>query len=366
MRSSATCQYRATQNSPSFFPLWNQSVSTSHSNVQSQNANGHEWPALHTVHVTQKQDIMRNSTKRAVSLAAAAITGVLVLAGCGGDPLKSGSGGGGDSSAITVSSANFPEAEIIANIYSGALQSKGIKVNEKFNIGSREAYVPAIEKGDIDLIPEYTGNLLAYLDPKADASTPEKIDDGLAKVLPEKKLSVLNKAPGEDKDAIVVTQQTAKDWNLKSIADLQSHQSELTVGGPPEFNTRQTGMVGIKSAYGVSAASYEPISDGGGPATVKALVDGKVKAANIFTTSPAITANNLVALEDPKNVFPAQNVIPLIREDKVTDQVKEALNAVSEKLTTEELLKLNTEVSGDAKKEPKKAAQDWLKDKGLS
>ena len=89
------------------------------------------------------------------------------------------------------------------------------------------------------------------------------------------------------------------------------------------------------------------ISDGGGPATVRALTDGTVTAANIFSTSPAIPQNNLVVLEDPKNNFPAANVVPLVNSQKKSDQLKTVLDAVSAKLTTEGLTQLNTEVSGN-------------------
>ncbi|WAL40581.1 ABC transporter substrate-binding protein [Brevibacterium sp. BRM-1] len=304
--------------------------------------------------------------RRALALSAAALVGALSLAGCGGDPLSGGDDKkDGDSKTVTVSSANFPESEVIGNLYAGALKAKGVEVEEKFNIGSREAYIPALEDGSIDVVPDYTGNLLSFLDEKADISSPEKIDAELPKALDAKGLTMLDKAPAEDKDSMTVTADTAKQWSLKSIGDLKAHNADLTVGAPPEFQKRSVGLPGLEKLYGVKPAKFEAISDGGGPATVKALTDGKVKAANIFTTSPAIKANGLVVLEDPKDNFPAQNVIPVMKADGASDEVKDALNAVSKQLSTDELRKLNDEVSGDAKTEPSKAAEDWLKEKGL-
>ncbi|MCI1675175.1 MAG: ABC transporter substrate-binding protein [Ancrocorticia sp.] len=275
------------------------------------------------------------------------------------------SGSSDSSSTITVGSANFTESEILANIYAIALRDAGYDVKEKFNIGSREVYIPALEDSSIDLIPDYTGNLLSYLDSSATATAADDVDAALPAALKAKGLAMGTPAPAEDKDSIVVTEQTAKEWNLKEIGDLAAHNDELTFGGTPEFKERAVGLPGLKANYGVVPSNYVAIADGGGPATVAALVDGTVKAANIYTTSPDIPANNFVVLEDPKNNFPAQNVVPIFREGAVDSAALEVLNKVSAELTTDDLLSINAEVSGDAKMEPKAAAEQWLEDKGL-
>lgn len=289
----------------------------------------------------------------------------LSLAACGGDPLDDG-GSADDSSTIVVGSANFPESETVAFIYAEALRANGFDVETEMSIGSREVYVPALRGGSLTLLPDYTGNLLEYLDPASTATTAAEIDAALpAALAPD--LAITTPAPAEDKDAVVVTRETAEKWNLTSIADLAPHSAEVTFAAPAEFQERSVGLPGLRENYGldISATNFVPISDGGGPATVEALTSGQVTAANIFTTSPAIEANDLVVLADPESNFPAQNVVPLFRASAVTEQLRRVLDAVSAKLTTEELVGLNTAVSGDSKTEPRAAAQEWIARQGL-
>lgn len=293
------------------------------------------------------------------------VAGSLVLSGCSDPTAAPSPTDEAGSTTLMVSSANFPESEIIGNLYAEALKAKGYSVETKFNIGSREAYIPALADGSIDLIPDYTGNLLLFIDPAADVSSPESILSALPKALEDKGLSMFTPAAAEDKDAVVVTRATAEKWNLETIEDLAAHNAEVTMAGPPEFKDRPVGLPGLEKNYGFVPSKFEPISDGGGPATVKALVDGKVTAANIFTTSTAIPANDLVVLEDPKNNFPAQQVVPVAAKGKVDEGAQQAIDAISAKLSTEELIKLNEQVSGDAKIEPKQAAITWLTDQGL-
>jgi osmoprotectant transport system substrate-binding protein len=303
-----------------------------------------------------------------VVLVTAAAT-VIALAGCGGggNPLKGGGGGGGGSSTtITVGSANFPENSLLAEIYAQALEAKGVKVNRKFNIGTREAYIPALKDGSIDLLPEYTGNLLSFLKKgkvPGNNLTADKVYTDTQAALPSN-LELLDKASAEDKDAITVTQATASKYNLKSIADLKSHASSLTIGGPPEFEKRFAGLVGLKQLYGLKFKQFKKL-DTAGPITVKALKDGNVDAADLFTTDPAVAANNFVALQDPKQLFLAQNVTPLINKKKANSKVSGALNAISAKLTTDQLKDLVKQVVTD-KKDPATVAKTWLSQNGLA
>ncbi|GAA4365129.1 ABC transporter substrate-binding protein [Paeniglutamicibacter cryotolerans] len=239
-----------------------------------------------------------------------------------------------------------------------------MKVETKFNIGSREAYIPALTQGSINLLPDYTGNLLLFLDPQADVSTPEAIEKELPGALAAKGLVALTPASAQDKDSVAVTRETADKWNLKTIGDLAAHNDQLILGAPPEFKERPVGLPGLKDHYGVVPSKFVPFADGG-PASVKALLAGKITAANVFTTSTDITDNDLVVLEDPKQNFPAQNVVPVAGKDKLSDAAVSAIDAVSAKLTTEELLKLNGWVSGSQKLEPAAAAEQWLTEQGL-
>ncbi len=308
---------------------------------------------------------MRTSRFRSSRLlvAAATVLSLAALTACGSSDNSDGSS---DPNTVVVGSANFTESEIIANIYAEALRVNGFDVSTSFNIGSRESYVPALKDGSITLIPDYTGNLLQYLDPAATATSSEDVLAALPAALGSE-LAITTPASAEDKDAVVVTKETADKWNLKTIADLAPHSAEVKFGAPAEFQERPVGLPGLKANYGldISASNFVPIADGGGPATVKELASGDITAANIFTTSASIPANNFVVLEDPKNNFPAQNVVPVLRASSSSDKLAAVLDAVSAKLTTEELLELNVAVSGDAKTEPAAAAKAWISAQGL-
>jgi len=294
-------------------------------------------------------------------------TAALALAACGGgsDPLaNSGSSGSGASDTVVIGSANFTESQIIANIYAQALQAKGVKVDLRPPIGSRETYFPAIKEGSIDLIPEYTGTLLQYVDKAAPETEPDAVYAALQKALPEN-LTVLEKSTAEDKDAVVVTQDTATKYNAKSIEDIAANCGQLVFGGPPEFQTRPDGIPGLQKTYNCTFKEYKAL-DAGGPLTVAALKNGDVQAADLFTTDASIPANNFVVLTDPKSNFAAQNVVPLANKAKATGTVAQVLNSISAKLTTEGLTKLNAEASSDAKPSLETVAKNWLAQNGLA
>jgi osmoprotectant transport system substrate-binding protein len=309
---------------------------------------------------------------RRLAATAVAVSAALALSACGGggDPLanggsgSAGGGGGTPSQTIVVGSANFTESQILAEIYAQALQAKGVQVDKKLNIGSRETYIPALQDGSIDLLPEYTGTLLQYLNKNATETDAAAVYTALQKTVPGT-LTVLDKAAAEDKDAVVVTQETAAKYNAKSIADLAPNCGQVVFGGPSEFQSRPDGIPGIAKTYNCTFKSYQSL-DAGGPLTVGALKNGDVQAADIFTTDASIPANNFVVLEDPKSNFAAQNIVPLINKAKATPEVSAALNAVTAKLTTEELTALNAEAASDTKPSPETVAKNWLSKQGLS
>jgi osmoprotectant transport system substrate-binding protein len=294
----------------------------------------------------------------------AAVTG-LALAACGGssgassNPLSS----GGSKGTVVVGSANFPEDELLAEIYIEALQGKGVKVTPKLNIGAREAYYPQIEKGTITIIPEYNGALLTTsVDPKSKAATTAQVDAELTARLPSS-LEILTPSSAQDKDSVTVTQATAAKYHLKSIADLKPVASKMVIGGPPEFKTRTDGLVGLKENYGLTFKSFSPL-DESGPVTLAALTSGKVQAADVFTTTPQIITDHLVALADPKFNFAAQNVIPLVYKKGVNPTIVATLNAISAKLTTAGLLAMDKQIIIDHANYSTVAAA-WLKQQGL-
>jgi osmoprotectant transport system substrate-binding protein len=305
--------------------------------------------------------------KTKIGAMAATLAVLLPLSACGGDPTSGGGTGSASSPAITVGSANFPENQLLAEMYSQALEAKGVKVNRKFNIGARELYVKALKEGTINMLPEYNGNFLAFLSKNGEVptgiSTTEQVDAALPKVLPSG-LEVLKSSPAEDKDTLTVTAATASKYKLKSIEDLKPVASKLTLGAGPEFKTRFQGIVGLKKVYGLSFKSFKSL-DPGGPLTKAALKKGQIQVANIFSTDSSIQTDKLVVLEDPKNLFLAQNITPVIEKSKAKGDVASTLDAVSAALTTESLTKYLAEVAVD-KKSYETVAKEFLSDNSLS
>jgi len=314
---------------------------------------------------------VRSTLTRASVLIAAGLAAALALSACGSsEPLASSSsstasaaassGASGSESAsgpIVIGSANFPESALIANIYAAALKAKGVEASTSLNIGSREIYLKALQDGSIDLVPEYSGVLLQYFDPTATAVSSDDVYTALVAKTPSG-LKVLTKSAAEDKDAVVVTKATADANNLKSIADLAPVASTFILGGPPEWATRPTGVPGLKEKYGLTFKEFKAL-DAGGPLTLGALTSDQIQAGNLFTTDPSIPANDLVVLEDPKNLFAAQNVLPLINAAKSNPDVDAALDAVSAKLDTATLTELLTKVQVD-KEDSAQVAQEWV------
>jgi osmoprotectant transport system substrate-binding protein len=264
---------------------------------------------------------------------------------------------------ITIGSAAFPENEILADIYAGALTAKGVKVTKKLNIGERPVYMAALKDGSIDFIPEYSGSILVYLDSKATAKTPDEVFAALKTLAAAQNLTALTYAPAQDSDTITVTQATATKYNLKSIADLSAVASKLTFGAPAQFQTRADGLPALKSVYNVVFGKFTVLS-AGGALTVTALKNGTVDGADIFSTDPAIAANNFISLEDTKSMFAAQNIVPLVSSAKLSTTITDAANAVSAKLDTKTLASLVAKVQVD-KQDPDAVAKAWLVSVGL-
>lgn len=315
---------------------------------------------------------VHRSVRRGAALTTA--TGLaLGLAACGGgtnNPLATSSGaapgtsgsGGSAAAAVLVGSADFSESALLAELYAGALKAKGVNASTKLRIGSREAYMKGMQDGSIQLIPEYTGALARFYNKDFAENDPAKAYDALKALLPAD-LTVLAKSAAEDKDSITVTKETADRLGLKTMSDLKGKAGELVLGAPDEFKSRPQGVPGLEKTYGITFKQVRtPLT---GQAAVQALKNGQVQAANIFTTDPAITANNFVVLEDDKRLFGTQNVVPLIAKKAATDTVRQALDGVSAKLTTDELRTLVGKVDLD-KKDAAAVAKEWLAAKGLA
>ncbi|NGO06616.1 ABC transporter substrate-binding protein [Streptomyces sp. HC44] len=301
--------------------------------------------------------------------AAFGLIAALSLTACGsGDDSDSnpltGSSGDSDSKSLVVGSANFPENQLLAEIYSQALEAKGLKVTRKFDIGAREVYYDQVVKGGIDVFPEYNGALLATaVDKTSTATSTDAINAELKEKLPSS-VEILDSAQAEDKDSVTVTSESAEKYNLKTLADLKPVAGDWTIGAGSEFKTRTQGWIGLKKVYGVEFGKFQPLDAGAQSTLLKLLNDNKVQAANIYTTDPAIVEDKLVVLEDPKNLFSSQNVTPLVYKSTVDDTAKAALNAISAKLTTEDLVEMMKKLVTD-KEDASAVAEEWLTSAGL-
>jgi len=300
---------------------------------------------------------------RLALVSAVAVGAVVALAGCAsGDPLDEGSSSSNDSDTIVVGSQDYYSNEIIAEIYAQALEDGGYTVDRQFRIGQREAYLPEIEAGSIDVFPEYTGSLLQALDADAAGGTADETYAELQDALPDG-LSVLDMAAATDQNSWTVTQAFADTYNLTDIASLTQVTEPITVGGNSELETRPYGPTALKEQYGIEIAGFTPVEDNGGPLTVKSLVDNTIQLANVYTADPNIATNDLVALDDPDGLFFPDNVVPVV-SDKVDDGAAEIINAVSAKLTADTLVALNSQSVND-QAAADTIATEWLTEAGL-
>lgn len=268
-----------------------------------------------------------------------------------------------DQKPLVIGSTNFPEQLVLANIYADVLEHKGVPVKKRLNLGSREVVFPALKSGEIDLLPEYSGAVLGYLsNGKSKANSSKAVLSALRAALPPG-LVALKPSPAQDRDGLVVTSATAEKYHLKTISDLAPVSSKLTLGGPPETKTRYVGVPGLKKIYGVQFGSFRSL-DAGGPLTQGALAGGTIDVARMFTTQGVIADRGWVLLQDDKDLVPAQNILPIARKAALTPGVRDALNAVSRQLTTEQLQQMNKKVSVDHY-DPETVASKWVKQHGL-
>jgi len=299
---------------------------------------------------------MRMFRSRALGAVLLAVS--LVLAACGsGD--DAGSGEVADGPTITVASFNFGESVILAEIYAQALEEFRYPVERNLNLGSRELIFPEIEAGNIDLLPEYLGSsLVVGFGADAPASTSEGLES-LASEFEALGMEVLDAAPGEDKNVFVVTQEFADANGVSTVADLAS-AGDITLGGPPECEDRETCYAGLVATYGLSNLAFESIQEGS--ARVAALASGEIDVSLLFSTQPVISEMGFVALEDTEGLIAPENIVPVLSSAVVEaygDDLVGLLNEISAEITTEVLLDLNSRVELDAEN-PEDVAGAWL------
>ncbi|MGI5144011.1 ABC transporter substrate-binding protein [Streptomyces sp. CA-106110] len=263
---------------------------------------------------------------------------------------------------VTIGSADFPESELLAHLYADAMKARGVRTKIHADIGERAVSMAALKEGSIGAIPEYTGDLLAYLSPASTARSPQDIYARLRQAAGAQGLTVTAYAPAQDADTVTVTKATADTYHLTSIGDLKSVAHRLTFGAPAPTRTLPYGLPGLKSVYGVTFRQFVPLAPTG-TITQNALRGGTVDAADIFSTDPSVSRYGFVPLKDPKHIFAAQNVAPLFRRDVLTQPMADACDAVSAKLTTTALAKLDSQVADGAS--PDAVATRWLTATGL-
>lgn len=285
----------------------------------------------------------------------------VTLAGCSS---ASSLDGGNEPAAdtIVIGSQDYYSSEIIAEIYAQALDSAGYDVERDFRIGQREVYVSEIENGSIDLFPEYTGPLLSYWEPDTSARQADEVYDALVAAAP-KGVNVLDQSSATDQNSYVVTREFSEQYGVTSIGDLASVPVPVTLGGNSEGETRPDGPIGLEKEYGVTVG-FTPIEDGGGPLTQKALRDGSIQLAIIYTADPAISASDLVSLQDPEGLFLASNVVP-VASDKLDAAAVEIVDSISAALTPEGLVALNAQ-SVEDESPAATIATEWLAANDLS
>ncbi|MGR6901128.1 glycine betaine ABC transporter substrate-binding protein [Glutamicibacter sp. BSL13] len=287
------------------------------------------------------------------------LAAMFALAGCGsGDPLDSGeSSASGKGEPIVIGSQDYYSSEIISEVYAQALEAEGYSVDRQFRIGQREVYVPELESGDIDLFPEYTGPLLQYWEPDTEARLSDDVYESLKKAAPDG-LRVLEQSPATDQDSYTVTKEFAERWGVETIDDLAKVTEPMTMGANSEAEERPNGPKGLKETYGVDVG-FTPIEDSGGPLTVKALNDGSIQLAIIYTADPTIAQNKLVSIKDTKGLFLASHVVPLA-SDNVDQGAEDVINKVSAAMQPEDLLNMNRRSVAD-QLPASEIAREWLR-----
>ena len=314
---------------------------------------------------------MRTARSRGVLAAALALI-ALPLAACGND---SGSPPSGSASKgkVTIGSADFGESQIIASMYSQALQKAGYEVTDKFKIGSREVYIKSLESGQIDVVPEYLGTLTEYYNAEINGkdapktkplSSPdvEKTFANLKGLVAKKNLVALTPSDAADQNAFAVTKAFADTNSLAKMSDLAKLNGQLILGAGPECPTRPFCQPGLESTYGLKFKEFKAL-DSGGSKTLAALADGSINVGLVFSSDGAVAAQNLVILEDDKKLQNADNILALARSS-LPAGAQQVVDKVNQALTTEKLQELNKKFSVD-KEDAKDLASQFLKDAGL-
>lgn len=289
----------------------------------------------------------------------ALFTAVMVVACTGGGSSPTASG------PIRVGSKDFTEQFIIGEMYALVLEKAGLEVERKLNLGGTPVAQAALESGEIDLYPEYTGTGLLTVLKLPAASNPDEVFQKVSQGYQDQfDLVWLKPAPMNNTQALAMTQEGSQQFGITTISEMAEKASELVMIGPPEFQEREDGLPGLQAAYGnFTLKEYKAVDPG---LRYTGLVDGEADVAVAFGTDGEISAFNLVLLEDDKQLFPPYQVAPVVRQAVLdaNPDLANVLNTLSARLTDETMQRLNYEVSGN-QREPAEVAQEFLTQEGL-
>jgi osmoprotectant transport system substrate-binding protein len=272
---------------------------------------------------------------------AAAVALLLTVAACG----STSSGSTTPKGNITIGGFAFSEGSVLAELYGQALQHDGYNVTFKLNLGSREVVGPALKSGQIDLYIGYAATDLEYWNNSAGeasgdvTATTQKLNSHLQPL----GLVALNPSNTVDQNAFAVTKATAAKYNLKTLSDLAPVSGQLVMGAGPECKTRPFCLPGLEKTYGIHFKDFETL-DTDGSLTRAAFKNGSIQVGLVFSSDADLNQLGLVVLQDDKHLESADNVVPILRQAVATDEVKSVLNAISAKLTTADLVQMNSQV----------------------
>jgi osmoprotectant transport system substrate-binding protein len=265
---------------------------------------------------------------------------------------------------IQLASFDFTESETLAELYGLALTQHGFPVEQVVQLGAREVVAPALEQGKVDMVPEYLGSALNFLNDRDRVATadPGLTHARLEQAFAPRGVSVLAYAPAQDRNGFAVTGDLARTRGLEKISDLAPMASQMVIGGPPECPQRPLCLEGLQDVYNLHFARFEAMPSR--EVTAAALETGEIDVGMIDTTHPSLLRPglDLVQLTDDRRLQPADNVVPVLRReilDAYSPALVRLLNMVSAQLTTAELTKLNLQVADG--QPPADAAAGWLR-----
>jgi osmoprotectant transport system substrate-binding protein len=286
-----------------------------------------------------------------------------LLTACGGDPPAAPAPATGtEPAALRFASYDFQENQILVEVYAEAVRRAGVPVDVVHGIGTREVVAPALAQGVVDAVIDYTGTALAFARPDATSTkrTPKELHAALSLTLGGRGVTVLTAAEAEDQNGFAVTRAFAGKHDVSTISDLAPVAGELRFGGPPECPERPFCLQGLQLVYGLEFGEVRSMPSRA--ATAEALRAGQIDVGMLETTDPRLAVASLILLDDDKGLQPHENVVPLVRTEALErwgeEDLRASLDAVSGRLTTEDLIQLNRAVEVDGLT-PAEAAAGW-------